>query len=268
MISEYYVYLIKHGMLRDPAMNKVIAHPFLYDVLRELMFKAQSPRDLDKWEGPCRTNKVFLAFGNRLTFLAALEVLGLDYDVVYNPGWGDQLVFELIEEGKDKFVKILINGDLVKRFSADGKIPFDQFIDFVCSKLYFGNMDKVKQGKEDYRQIAEITGGKCDSLTEVVPLFGCKKKQQSSTGQNINSSNQNGLSNTWGQSSASSSNRVPQYRNRLYYYDNSQYLIEDSQSDVNSYDQAPSQYQHRAMGTERYDIQSLIASQSNRYNPR
>lgn len=52
MIVTYYNYLIKNGLLRDPALNKVLAHPFLYTLLREILFKAQDPREISMWEGP------------------------------------------------------------------------------------------------------------------------------------------------------------------------------------------------------------------------
>jgi hypothetical protein len=188
MISEYFVYLIKHGMLRDPALNKVIAHPFLYSALREIMFKAQNPRNRDSWEGPCLTNKVSLSFGNRLTFLAALEVLNFDHDAIYNPGWGDQLTFELFEDYGQLFVRILINNNLVTHIQRDGIIPINQFIEYVCSRLYFGNMNRVEQGLEDYHEKAEIIGGSCQSLPQEEPLFGCKKRQDSSSSSSISNS--------------------------------------------------------------------------------
>ena len=52
VVSEYFDFMIRRGILRDPAMNKIIAHPMLYSLLREVLFKAQSEEELDKWEGP------------------------------------------------------------------------------------------------------------------------------------------------------------------------------------------------------------------------
>lgn len=171
MISEYFKFLIKHGMLRDQALNRVIAHPFLYSLLREIMFKAQPLSEFNKWEGPCVTSKVSLAFGNKITFLAALEVLNLDHDVSFVPGWGDQLTFELFEEDKKLFVRIYINQKLVTKLTRDGIIPLNRFIDYICSRLYYGDMDAVEKGTEDYHAMANIVG-QCNSLTQVVPLFG------------------------------------------------------------------------------------------------
>lgn len=261
MISEYYVYLIKHGMLRDPALNKVLAHPFLYSLLREIMFKAQTLRDQDKWEGPCVTSKVSLAFGNRLTFLAALDVLNFDHDIVYNPGWGDQLTFELFEEDRELFVRIYINGELVTHLSRDGIIPLNNFIEYVCSRLYFGNMEKVKQGLEDYRQIAELTGGKCDSLTEVVPLFGCKMKEKYQFDQDTNKFY------GWNEEVVRNNNRLTQIGNGRY-NDNAIYFIQDLNLDSYDFDQSSNVHQHRSMGTERFDIRSMLANPYNRFNRR
>lgn len=39
-------------------------------------------------------------------------------------------------------------------------------------------MDAVEAGYEDYHEMANIRGGKCDTLASVVPLFGCKKKPE------------------------------------------------------------------------------------------
>lgn len=176
MISDYYVFLIDRGLLRDPALNKVIAHPFLYSLLREILFKAQPEFELDKWEGPCVTSKVSLAFGNRLTYLAALKVLNINENVIYNPGWGDQLTFELFEENDEWYVRIFNNNKLVTLDSCDSNIKLQDFKDYVCSRLYYGNMDAVESGHEDYHAISNIQGGRCSSLTQIVPLFGCKKK--------------------------------------------------------------------------------------------
>jgi hypothetical protein len=171
-VSKYYTYLMKYGLLRDRALNKVLAHPFLYSLLRELLFKAQDKQELDRWEGPCVSSKVSLAFGNRLTYLAAMRVLGIDKDVVYNPGWGDQLTIELLTDNNKPFVRIFNNNDLVILFSKNGNIPLDDFKSFICSKLYYGNMDAVEDGFEDYHNFADVKGGNCDALTEITPLFG------------------------------------------------------------------------------------------------
>lgn len=178
MITEYYTFLIKFGLLRDPALNKVIAHPFLYSLLREVLFKAQDDQEINRWEGPCVSSKISLAFGNRLTYLAALRVLNIDKDVLWNPGWGDQLTFELFFEDGEWFVRIFNNNDLVPLTSRNGNIPLKDFKQYVCSRLYYGDMDAVEAGHEDYHQKASIQGGQCENLTKVVPLFGCRKKPE------------------------------------------------------------------------------------------
>jgi hypothetical protein len=140
------------------------------------MFKAQSDQELDQWEGPCISCKYSLAFGNRLTYLAAMSVLGIEEGVTYSPGWGDQLTFELHQENGQWFVKIFNNQIQVKLNSQDGNIPLDEFREYVCSRMYFGDLDAVAAGAEDYHQMANLKGGSCTSIAKVVPLFGCKKK--------------------------------------------------------------------------------------------
>jgi hypothetical protein len=178
MITEYYTFLIKFGLLRDPALNKVIAHPFLYSLLREVLFKAQDEQEINRWEGPCVSSKISLAFGNRLTYLAALRVLNIDKDVLWNPGWGDQLTFELFFEDGEWYVRIFNNNEIVPLTSRNGNIPLKDFKQYVCSRLYYGDMDAVESGHEDYHQKANIQGGQCENLTKVVPLFGCRKKPE------------------------------------------------------------------------------------------
>ncbi|CAI2387780.1 unnamed protein product [Moneuplotes crassus] len=178
LIETYYYYLIHHGLLRDPSLNKVISHPFLYSLLREILFKAQDLTEISRWEGPCVTSKVSLAFGNRLTYLAALRTLNLDDEITYNPGWGDQLTFELYQEAGEWFVKIYKNNELVRSISKDGRIPLEEFKHYVCSRLYYGNLDAVEAGFEDYHKKAQIRGSQCRSLTKVVPLFGCSLKKE------------------------------------------------------------------------------------------
>ena len=214
MVSEYFTYLIKHGMLRDQALNKVIAHPFLYSLLREIMFKAQPQSEFSKWEGPWVTSKASLSFGNRLTFLAALEVLNLDQDINYVPGWGDQLTFELFEEDRKLFIRIFINQKLVTQLSRDGVIPLNQFIDYVCSRLYYGDLDAVEKGTEDYHAMANVIG-QCHSLTQVVPLFGWTKKKQYTFEQN------NNYQYGWVQDSLRKNDKMTNYGNGKWCVDNS-----------------------------------------------
>lgn len=177
MVDDYFKFLIKYGLLRDNALNKVIAHPFLYSLLREMLFKAQPEEELNQWEGPCVSCKYSISFGNRLTYLAALRVLGVDNGVSYNPGWGDQLTFELHQDKLNWFVRIYNNDAQVFLDSANGDISLDQFRQYVCDRLYFGNLEAVAAGAEDYHQMAILPGGSCTSLAKTVPLFGCKKKE-------------------------------------------------------------------------------------------
>jgi hypothetical protein len=160
MVSTYYKYLIKNGLLRDPALNRVIAHPFLFSLLREIQFKSQDKSELEKWVGPCVSSKVSLGFGNRLTYLAVIHALQIDDDAVYSPGWGDQLTFELFQEDEEWFVRILNNNDIVPLNSENGSIPLNDFKDFICSKLYYGNMEEVEAGREDYHKYVDVDAGK------------------------------------------------------------------------------------------------------------
>lgn len=182
-ISEYYYFLINHGLLRDPALNKVIAHPLLYSMLREILFKAQDETEISRWEGPCVTSKVSLAFGNRLTYLAALRVLNIDKDIIYNPGWGDQLTIELFLRDGEWFVRVFNNNKVVALGTRTGDIPLDYFKAYICERLYFGNLDSVTNGFEDYHEKAGVKG-QCDSMAKTVPLFGCKKKIEFNNAQN------------------------------------------------------------------------------------
>ena len=184
LIGQYYYFLINHGLLRDPSLNKVIAHPFLYSLLREILFKAQDESEIARWEGPCVSSKVSLAFGNRLTYLAVLRVLNLDQNILYSPGWGDQLTFELFTENGQWFVRIFNNNEVVTSIESSGNIKLEDFNYYVCSRLYYGDMDAVKAGYEDYHKMAQIKGSQCKSLTKVVPLFGCTLKKEFNHAQN------------------------------------------------------------------------------------
>ena len=186
MISEYFTYYFKHGMLRDPALNKVVAHPFLFSLLREIMFKAQPSSEFNKWEGAWVTSKVSLSFGNQLTFFAALEMLNFDKDIDYIPRSGKQLTFELFEIDNEFFIRIYINNKLMTLLARDGVIPLNYFIDYVWSRLYQGNVEGVEEGTEDYHSIANAYPGKCQSFTQTVPLFGWSKKKQYSFDQTHN----------------------------------------------------------------------------------
>jgi hypothetical protein len=93
-----------------------------------------------------------------LTYLAALRVLNIDQDINYNPGWGDQLTIELIVKDDQWYVRIFNNNEVVTLGTGSGDIPLEFFKKYICSRLYFGNLDGLASGHEDYREKARNTG--------------------------------------------------------------------------------------------------------------
>mgnify|MGYP003690229517 CR=1 FL=1 len=88
--------------------------------------------------------------GNHLTLLASLHLFNEveDYHVDFN----DELRFHLFKKNGKFFVRTLLNDRPLRlegTANSDGEAEWPAFRDYLCSKLYYGNIERVRSGKEN-----------------------------------------------------------------------------------------------------------------------
>lgn len=95
--------------------------------------------------------KATLFFGEYKTAQTILKALGEEYD--YFPKYAEQILFELYDWDTQPYIYAAHNGQPLKLGgkAENGHIMFNVFMDFICDKIYFGNIDDVKTGDEKYR---------------------------------------------------------------------------------------------------------------------
>lgn len=89
-------------------------------------------------------------FGNHLTFLAVMhQISGIEQ---YFPSFSDELTWVLYYKAGQYWVYGEYEGErlrLESKANVDGEITLDNFIVYICSKLYFGDVHKAASGQED-----------------------------------------------------------------------------------------------------------------------
>lgn len=157
-LSVYYGHYFGNGIFRDGALTRVFAHPYLSSVAHELQLKMQDDQT-GKWSNfgiHEAKHSVFLA--NHLTLLSALHLFNEveDYHVDFN----DELRFQLFKKDGKYFVRSLLNDKPLRlegTANADGEAEWSSWRDYLCSKLYYGNVDSVRSGKENPVEHVRLT---------------------------------------------------------------------------------------------------------------
>lgn len=95
--------------------------------------------------------KASLFFGEFKTAATILKVLGEEYDYTYT--YGEEIRFELYDQDDESFVYATYNGEPMSLDGRadDGSILFQEFMDFICDKLYYGDIEAVRKGDESYK---------------------------------------------------------------------------------------------------------------------
>ena len=80
-----------------------------------------------------------------------------DYRIDFN----DEIKFQLFKRDGKYYVKSLLNNkplSLEGTSNGDGEAEFTAWRDYICTKLYYGNTVKVRQGKESPDQNLRLSG--------------------------------------------------------------------------------------------------------------
>lgn len=131
-------------------MNRVFVHDYLTSMLHDLYTKLQNYQDRAYSDKQVTQLKATLYFGEYKTAQTLLKVLGEPYD--YFPKYAEQIIFELYDRDQQPYIYASHNGlPLSLGGKTDkGHIMFNVFMDFVCDKIYYGNLADVKSGDEKF----------------------------------------------------------------------------------------------------------------------
>jgi hypothetical protein len=149
-LSVYYGHYFGNGLFRDEALTRVFAHPYLSSVAHELQIKMEDDQT-GKWSNTgIHEAKASLYLANHLTMLAALHLFNEveDYHVDFN----DELRFQLYKDGDRYYVRSLLNDKPLRlegTANSNGEAEWTAWRDYICSKLYYGNVERVRNGKEN-----------------------------------------------------------------------------------------------------------------------
>jgi len=153
LIEMYYKHYFRLGLFKDHAYIRVFTHSYFMNLIKEFILKSESDQELiyiGLQNIMLDTLGLSLHFGNHLTFLAVMHQLG-EVDN-YFPSFSDELTWSLYFSGGKYNVKGEYEGRnliLQSKANSEGEIALDDFIIYICSKLYFGDIYKVATGNED-----------------------------------------------------------------------------------------------------------------------
>ena len=149
-LSVYYGHYFGNGLFRDDALTRAFAHPYLSSVAHELQLKMEDSQTGKYSNYGIHEVKHSVYLGNHLTLLAALHLFNEveDYHVDFN----DELRFQLFKKSGKYYVRTLLNDRALRlegTANKEGEAEWSSFRDYLCSKLYYGNVNKVRDGKEN-----------------------------------------------------------------------------------------------------------------------
>jgi hypothetical protein len=163
-LSAYYGHYFGNGLFRDEALTRAFSHPYLSSVAHELQLKMEDDQT-GKWANYGiheARHSVYLS--NHLTMLAALHLFNEveDYRVDFN----DELRFQLFKKNGRYYVRSLLNDRTLRlegTANSDGEAEWPAWRDYICSKLYYGNVQRVRTGAENPSEHVRL-GDSCNNF--------------------------------------------------------------------------------------------------------
>ena len=152
--QQYFKYYYDRGLFGDAEMNRVFTHTYFASMLHDFYTKLQNYQDRAYTDKKISITKASLYFGEHKTVQTILKVLGEDYD--YFPLYVDTIEFELYDRDTQPYVHASHNGkpmSLEGHADENGDMMFNIFMDYICDKLYYGDIDAVKKGNENFRDV-------------------------------------------------------------------------------------------------------------------
>ena len=163
-LSVYYGHYFGNGLFRDQALTRAFAHTYLSSVAHELQIKMEDDQNGAHKNQGIHEFKHSVYLSNHLTLLAALNLFNEieDYHVDFN----DELRFQLFKKDGSYFVRTTLNEKsltLEGTANSNGEAEWTSWRDYICSKLYYGDLTKVRNGNENPSEHVKIRGS-CSSF--------------------------------------------------------------------------------------------------------
>ena len=123
------------------------------NLVKEFISKTESDQDnkFTKFNDQIiDTLSLSLQFGNHLTLMAILHQLNEIKE--YYPSFGDTLKWVLFYRAGKYWVRAYLNDELIKlegHVDSNGEILLDDFINYICGKVYHGNFAYAVNDVED-----------------------------------------------------------------------------------------------------------------------
>ena len=153
LIEVYYTHYFKLGLFKDHAFIRVFTHTYFTNLVEELLLKSEADQAreyISLTNENVDTLGLSLHFGNQLTFLAIMHQLYALEE--YFPSFGDELTWTLHYRNGEYWVFGEYDGkrlNLESKANSEGEIKLKDFIRYIWSKVYFGDIRKVASGEED-----------------------------------------------------------------------------------------------------------------------
>ncbi|CAI2386731.1 unnamed protein product [Moneuplotes crassus] len=163
-LDVYFGHYFGNGLFRDYALTRAFSHTYLSSMVHELQLKMQDDQT-GEFRGDLAHNaKQSVYLGNHLTLISALHLFNEveSYRVDFN----DELRFQLFQKDGRYLVRSLLNDKPLRLegvANSQGEIEWSAFRDYICSKLYFGNVDSVRDGTENPQEFMHLKES-CDSF--------------------------------------------------------------------------------------------------------
>ena len=163
-LSVYYGHYFGNGLFRDQALTRAFSHTYLTSVAHELQIKMEDDQSGAHKNQGIHEFRHSVYLSNHLTLLAALNLFNEieDYHVDFN----DELRFQLFKKDGKYFVRTTLNEKpltLEGTGNSEGEAEWTSWRDYICSKLYYGDLSKVRSGNENPSEHVKIRGS-CSSF--------------------------------------------------------------------------------------------------------
>ena len=150
LVVEYYKHYYRDGYFRDEAVNKMFTDGYFRNLGKELLMKHQGITE-NKYGGTfINSLNHTVHIGNHQTFVAILHQLGERRD--YTLDFAQKIDWELFDRNGVFYVRGTVNGEpleLEGNSNSRGEVEFSIFFEYLCSKLYHGDIEAAANGSEN-----------------------------------------------------------------------------------------------------------------------
>ena len=225
LINEYYTYYYERGIFGDHAVARLFTSSYFTNLGKELLSKHSAlteGQDNDKF---IRNLKHSLYVGNDQTFVAIMHQLGERHKS--RPSFSQQINWIFFDRRGEFYVKAESGGRPLRlegNANEAGETELSIFIEYLWSKLYYGDIELAAKGVEDPHQFdntriswkdhlsaqntaeAQIFYSKLSEFTDTPrPWYGAQIVQSPTNSNSISNTPQSS-SNSWSSTPQSTSN--------------------------------------------------------------